>query len=143
MYFIKSFKCDWQRNITKISLIYLLKSVCKISGAYSESHCFSKWYKNAFARIGPNRIQQEKEIQEYKKRFDIGEKCTFFEIEFHWFKSCWWFIFHWKRQGYFKTWANSNINLKTLETRLENCSYDPDNVWIYNLYRSTIFRILS
>ena len=26
----------------------------KISGGHSESHCFSKWYKNAFGRIGPN-----------------------------------------------------------------------------------------
>ena len=50
----KSFKCDCQRNITKISSPYLLKTLGKISGGHSDSYCFLKWHKNAFAGIRPN-----------------------------------------------------------------------------------------
>ena len=38
----------------KVSLTYLLKTLNKISGAHSESHCFRKWLENAFTRIKAN-----------------------------------------------------------------------------------------
>ena len=42
------------KNITKIPSVYLLKILGKISGGHSQSHWFSKWHKNTFARIGTN-----------------------------------------------------------------------------------------
>ena len=54
MQLTKSFKCDWERDITKLLLTYHLKTLRKISGgSHSQKTLgFSKWHKNAISKIG-------------------------------------------------------------------------------------------
>ena len=48
---INFFNCLWELKVTKISSTYLLSMLGQKSCGQSEIHCFSKWQRNALAKV--------------------------------------------------------------------------------------------